>query len=348
MNSPDPFQPDAPNRHSRRRWIQGAGSAAILPAIPIATRAAESSDEEGKVVRAGFSLDENRIRLYSPAITSPVRLVFVADTHLSRDDARGEAYREFSKRMAGGYQRTKHFKTGADTDPETCFVETLGAASKEQADAVVLAGDLFSFPSEAAVEWVMTRLGEAGLPWLYTAGNHDWHYEGMEGSSADLRTTWIQRRLLPLYEGRDAMGSVFAISGLKVLVIDNSTYEISPEQLEFFRREAATGEPMVLCVHIPLYAPGRPPGFGCGHPGWGAAVDKNHLIERRPIWPERHSAVTMDFHREVFASANLLGVFAGHIHQPSVDVINGVPQVVTGANATGAHLIVEVLPTTAA
>ena len=347
MNSQDPFQSGALNRHSRRRWLQGAGSTAILSAIPIA-HTADGSEKEGKLMRVGFSQDENRIRLYSPAVSSPVKLVFVADTHLSRDDARGESYREYSERMAGAYRRTKHFKTGAETDPETCFVETLGAATKENADAMVLAGDIFSFPSEAAVEWVMGRLEEAGLPWLYTAGNHDWHYEGMEGSSADLRTTWTQRRLFPLYEGRNAMRSVFTISGLKVLLVDNSTYEVSPEQLEFFRSEAASGEPMVLCVHIPLYAPGRPPGFGCGHPGWGASVDKNHLIERRPIWPERHSAVTMDFHREVFASANLLGVFAGHIHQPSVDVIHGVPQVVSGANATGAHLIVEVLPTTAA
>ena len=111
-----------------------------------------------------------------------------------------------------------------------------------------------------------------------------------------------------------------------------------------FRREAATGNPLILCVHIPLHAPGRSVGFGCGHPEWGAATDKNHRIERRPIWPERHSAVTMDFHREVFSSPHLLGIFAGHIHRLSTDVLHGVPQVVAGANATGAHLVVEVLP----
>ena len=140
------------------------------------------------------------------------------------------------------------------------------------------------------------------------------------------------------------MNAVFEMAGVKVLLIDNSTYEISPEQLAFFRREAATGNPMILCVHIPLHAPGRSVGFGCGHPEWGAATDKNHRIERRPIWPERHSAVTMDFHREVFASPHLLGIFAGHIHRLSTDVLHGVPQVVAGANATGAHLVVEVLP----
>lgn len=298
---------------------------------------------EEPLIRAGFSQDGTSIKLYTAGVSRSIKLVFAADTHLSRDDARGVPYREFSARMAGGYQRTKHYRSGQETNPEICFDETLEIARRENADFLVLGGDIFSFPSEAAVEWVMARLKTAGLPWLYTAGNHDWHYEGMEGSSAELRSKWIGERLLPLYEGRDPMCSAFELAGVKVLLIDNSTYEISPQQLEFFRREAASGNPLILCVHIPLYAPGRSPGFGCGHPGWGAAVDKNHQIERRPIWPEHHSAVTMDFHREVFASTNLLGIFAGHTHQLSTDVVHGLPQVVAGANATGAHLVVEVM-----
>ena len=74
-------------------------------------------------MRVGFSQDENRIRLYSPAVSSPVKLVFVADTHLSRDDARGESYREYSERMAGAYRRTEDIKTGAETDPQNSYVE---------------------------------------------------------------------------------------------------------------------------------------------------------------------------------------------------------------------------------
>jgi len=344
MKHPDRSPADYLSRPTRRRWLRGVVVAAAPPFLAATSPANEATAAGAKLIRAGFSQDDIRIRLYSAAVSRPVKLVFAADTHLSRDDARGDAYREFSAHMAGGYQLTKHFKTGKETNPEACFEETLEIARRENADFLVLGGDIFSFPSEAAVEWVMARLEAAGLPWLYTAGNHDWHYEGMEGSSAELRERWIAERLLPLYGGREPMHAAFELAGLKVLLIDNSTYEISPGQLEFFRREAASGQPMILCVHIPLYAPGRPAGFGCGHPAWGAGVDKNHLIERRPVWAEHHSAVTMDFHREVFASPNLLGIFAGHTHQFSTDLLQGVPQVVAGANATGAHLVVEVLP----
>ncbi|MBN8249797.1 MAG: metallophosphoesterase, partial [Verrucomicrobia bacterium] len=91
--------------------------------------------------------------------------------------------------------------------------------------------------------------------------------------------------------------------------------------------------------------PGRPLGFGCGHPDWGAHSDRNAGLERRVRWREGgHTPVTMEFHREVFAAPNLLGIFAGHTHRATLDVVQGVPQFVTNANATAASLHVEVLP----
>jgi predicted phosphodiesterase len=334
---------------SRRHLLQGViGGAASAPLLCIA----ETAPREGRptaAVRGGFSQDDIRVRLYSPAAARPVKLLFLADTHLFRDDERGAPFREFSGRMAKGYNHTRHFRSKEMTNPEACFEATLRAAKEAHMDAVVLGGDIVSFPSEAAIEWVLAQLKKAGLPWIYTAGNHDWHYEGTEGSSAELRAAWTEKRLLPFHQGRHPLMSVLEVAGVQVVVMDNSTYEIQPEQLEFFRRQVASGRPMVLCIHIPLYAPGRPVGFGCGHPGWGAEADRNFAIERRPQWrAEGHTQVTLDFHREVFSAPNLLGVFAGHTHQASLDVLNGIPQVVTGANATGAHLILEVLPVTSA
>jgi hypothetical protein len=52
----------------------------------------------------------------------------------------------------------------------------------------------------------------------------------------------------------------------------------------------------------------------------------------------------MDFHTAVFKSENLLGILAGHIHKPSTDVVNGIPQIVCEANARGGFLDVELLP----
>lgn len=331
----------------RRTFLTSAGAVSLAGPFIVGER---SSAADVAVQAASsnvvFSVDDHRVRFYSPAIEKPVHVLVVADTHLFLDDERGEPFRQYSARMAAAYHHTNHFLTGEPTNPEKSFRQAVQSAREERVDLLALVGDIVSFPSEAAIEWVASQLAPLECPYLYVAGNHDWHYEGMEGSLESLRGTWTERRLKPLYQGNHPLMAAYDVQGVRFLAIDNSHYEILPEQLEFFRRQAALDRPMVLFVHIPLYAPGRPVGFGCGHPDWGAASDRSHELERRPQWATSgHTQVTMDFHREVFSAPNLLGVFAGHIHRQSLDVINGVPQFVADANAIGAFLDVQFLPT---
>jgi hypothetical protein len=192
---------------------------------------------------------------------------------------------------------------------------------------------------------VEEKLKACGLPYVYTAGNHDWHYEGMAGTSEALRETWINNRLLRFYDGRNPMMQKLELSGVNFVVLDNSTYEISEDQLNFLRDCLAENKPTVLMLHIPLYASGRGMGFGCAHPDWNAANDENYELERRLPWREAgHTPVTMDFYKTVLESENLMGVLAGHIHNQSVDVLNGIPQVVTEANAEGGYLQLNFVP----
>ncbi len=332
----------------RREFLGSVVSASLgvhLGGSAMAQTASETRRGPGPLVRGGFALDANRVRFFSPAIRERFNVMAIADTHLFTDDERGEPYREFSGRMARAYNLTKHFQTGEPTNPEGSFERSLAIARESEAELVALLGDIFSFPGEAAVEWAQRRLEEAGLPYVYVAGNHDWHYEGMPGTLEELRATWIEKRLLPLYRGDNPLMAVREVKGVRFLAIDDSYYEILPEQLEFFRTQVATGEPLVLLMHIPLYAPGRSVGYGCGHPEWGAETDRNWRLERRPQWPEEgHTETTMAFHREVFAAPNLVGVLAGHIHRQSLDVMDRVPQFVADANATGAYLSVEFVP----
>lgn len=327
---------------TRRRFL---GTAAALTGAGLGARPVYGGEDDGRRVPVPFSVDGTQIRIRSPRVQQTTRVTVIADTHLFRDDERGAPYREFSARMAGAYHATRHHITGEPTDPERGFEEALRAAAEAEADWIALVGDIVSFPSEAGVEWVVERMKSAGRPYFYTAGNHDWHYEGMDGSLDALRSTWSQSRLAPLLQQDDPLMSVRRHGGLRLVTLDNSTYELQRGQLDFFREQVASGEPMLLFVHIPLYAPGRSLGFGCGHPGWGAQSDRNAALERRVRWRDGgHTPVTFDFHREVFAAPNLLGIFAGHTHRASLDVVHGIPQFVTNANATAASLQVEVLP----
>jgi DNA repair exonuclease SbcCD nuclease subunit len=210
---------------------------------------------------------------------------------------------------------------------------------------ITLIGDIFSFPSEAAIEWVLAKLKNTGIPYIYIAGNHDWHYEGMEGTLEFLRDKWIEKRLLPLYQGNHPLMAAYDIKGIRFLAIDNSTYQISEAQLSFFEEQVDSGMPLVLLVHIPMYAPGKKMVFGCGNPHWGAATDRNFELERRPKWPEGgHTQTTLNFHKKVFTAPNLLGIFTGHVHRNSIEIIKGKPQIVADDNASGGYLDVNFLP----
>lgn len=292
-----------------------------------------------------FSAENNKIRIYNSTVKDTLKLLVASDTHLWMSDERENEYQEYSNRMASAYHVTKHYETGEDTSPEKAFLETLSKASELKVDAMALLGDIFSYPSEAAIEWVTERLNDTGIPWYYVCGNHDWHYEGMQSPLNELRQQWIDNRLLPMFHRTDPMKFFVDIKGVRLLFIDNSTYEISAEQLTFLQQQIQSDKPIIVMMHIPLYAMGRSVGFGCAHPDWKLSNDNSFTLERREPWPQNgHSPITIRFREEIINASNVLAVFAGHIHHQSLDLIEGVPQFVTQYNASGAFYEVVIIP----
>ena len=319
---------------NRRNFI----GASALAGLGITAKASASNDRQSELknLRGTFSTNDNQAAIYTTAQVTPAKVFHITDTHLSMEDDREEPYREYSARMAAAYNSNVHFQSGETHSAEKCFELTLETAKKENADFIALTGDIFSFPSEAAIEWAAQKLQETKIPYAYVAGNHDWHYEGMPGSAQALRETWTEKRLSPMYQGNHPLYAAYDLKGIRFICIDNSTYEILPEQRAFFKAQTETALPFLLLMHIPLYMPGRSMGFGCGHPQWGEKSDRNYKIERREKWrKEGHTNITMDFCREVFETPNLLAILAGHTHRQSLDIKNGIPQVVSRDNACG-------------
>lgn len=318
----------------------------LLGCISLCLFSCTSKEASTSDNRMMFSYNAPVAKIYSSSVTDTIRLMVVADTHLWQSDEREEPFRMHSKRMSEAYHVTRHFQTLQPTNPQESFLHVLGLAREKKMDAIALLGDIVSYPSEYAVEWAKEKLDSIGIPYYYIPGNHDWHYEGMEGSSIDLRNEWAQRRLMPLIGNRNPLMYRVDVKGVKLLFIDDSVYEILPEQLDFFLAEEKEGKPMLLMMHIPVYAPGREVGYGVGHPEWGASSDGSYQLERRRQWSvEGHKPETFAFYDAVTSSTNLLATFTGHVHRNGVDVIGGKPFFTVKENASGGYCEVWIIPT---
>lgn len=310
--------------------------------LPQVLSARKYTKAEHKVI---YSSTGPNINIYSSAVSDTVRLMVFADTHLWMSDEREEPYREYSARMAGAYHSVKHFQTGAPTTPEESFLATIRLAQQRGVDAIAMLGDIVSYPSERAIEWIGEVLDTVAIPCYYTSGNHDWHYEGMEGSSESLREKWRGERLMSLFGDNDPDAYTVEVKGVRLLLVDDSNYKITPEQRDAVAAEVKSGKPFILMHHIPFYAPSRSVSFGIGHPDWSAATDKNYKIERREQWPaEGHTEVDYEFYDLATSAPNLLASIAGHVHSYGVDIIHDRPHYTVGANAQGAYYIVNILP----
>lgn len=326
----------------RRNFIGGTLISGL--GLPFYSFSGKNKTQTKPQIRNVFSMDKNSVHIYTNAEIKPTRIFHLTDTHLALEDEREVPFKKFSQRMGNAYKINKHFETGSDITCVKSFEQTLLKAKEQKADFLALTGDIFSFPSEASVEWVFQMLTDTGIPFGYIAGNHDWHYEGMQGSSNQLRETWTNERLKPMYQGNHPLYAGYDLNGTRMVFIDNSTYEILPEQLEYFRHQTESNIPMILYLHIPLYMPGRSMGYGCANPQWNEETDRGFEIERREKWRKGgHTQTTFSFYTEVFNAQNLLAIFAGHTHHPALDVKNNIPQVVSGHNATGYYTETELI-----
>lgn len=299
--------------------------------------------EKGLTVRGHSIYREGTIDHYSDAVAKPFKVLFLADTHLTVEDERGKEFYPYTKRMGGSAVEPANY--GTTNGREQALIRSLEKAQKEKTELVILGGDILNFPSKASVEKLKAIMDASGLKWVYTAGNHDWHYEGETGTASELRQKWEQESLLPLYQGENPLYSSHIIHGINFVLIDNSAFQITDEQLTFFNKQTKRGLPIVLAMHIPLYLPGHHIDYGCGHPDWNLKNDTYYQIEGREPWPEKgHTATTLKFHDSVWRSSKVIGIFAGHTHEAMLDIHRNIFQYVPNANYNNCDVMLHLLP----
>jgi UDP-2,3-diacylglucosamine pyrophosphatase LpxH len=336
------------NRKNFLRSVAIGGASVLLPWNKLSFGKTLPADDikPGEWLNVEHSFDDYNAVIKCKSIKENIKVVHISDSHISiLKDGKSELP-EYTSRMDAAFKNPKHYLTGAEGNKEKYFDMILEDAKKKGAELLILTGDIVNNPTAANVEYIKKKLDECGIDYIYTAGNHDWHFEGMEGHQKDLRDEWVNKRLKPLYNGNNTACYSKIVKGVNFIMIDNSTFQVNDEHVKFFREETKKGLPIVLGMHIPVYQPLALllPSVGTmGDPRWGAAIDKNYITERREKWAESgNEKCTYELLIEILSCRTLLAVLAGHIHIARQDRISASAyQYVTKASFTAANRFIE-------
>jgi predicted MPP superfamily phosphohydrolase len=275
-----------------------------------------SQDENRKVIHFITDPRELTATIKIPDFNDSLKIMQITDTHISIEDEKESDFMIYAERMHKAYNRPiKHFMLDTSKTTFDYLDELLLKAKNENVDLLLLTGDIVNFPSAASVKYVYDKLTDSGIPWLYVSGNHDWYYEGMPGSPDSLRITWINSNLAPLYNNRNPLFYSEIVNGINFVGIDNSTYKVNNEQIQFVREQLSRNEPIILISHIP-YSLNRDE----SQPGTTALVD---LISSN--------------------TNKIIAIFTGHTHRTSLYFTGNLCQYNTHASAQGGCCMVNIL-----
>ena len=268
-------------------------------------------------------------------LRQPVTLMHVTDSHLNLADERDP-------------EALKLIQLGESKRPTAHkhFVEALARSNEAGVDATILTGDITNFPSWAAIDVIADGVTTLSSPYLYTLGNHDWHFPFLQWNDAT-RDEYCPR-FAGLIDG-EPQCQVKEIGGVKLIALDNSNYHISIAQMRFFKDQLATGTPCLLFIHIPIFIHTlmfpvlerwKTPLMMAATEGW--------TEETKAAKPELlPNETTLEFHRFLTegASENIAAIFCGHVHFSHADAYRaGRFQYVTNAGFDGASRLIRLEP----
>ena len=287
----------------------------------------------------GLKTVKNYTTIRLPEGHPSCKIMHITDAHITIPDATDSLIWDKCGRMHQAYKNTNSHPSKENISRGEAFRMLIDIAKTKKVDMVVLGGDIVNFPSPKTVEFVSNVMKESGLPFVYVAGNHDWHLEGTSGSDNQKRADYIHV-LDPLYQGKNPLYNATMVNGINVVCIDNSTYQINREQLDFFKAQVKKGYPMILSIHIPVCT-SLHSDCTMGNPKWGAAIDTSYELEGRQRWSaEGNTPETVEFTKLLKETPNII-ILTGHVHVNRVETENNLKQFVTGLARDGHYRIME-------
>ncbi|WP_165822455.1 metallophosphoesterase family protein [Paenibacillus montanisoli] len=275
-----------------------------------------------------------------PGLKQPLTILQITDCHLTECDEREEI-----DIRTEAVKRTSVFASQLAGGPSTAdlFDRLLRTSNDLQVDFTVFTGDIIDFPSQANIEHLQRQFDLLRSSYLYTVGNHDWYFSGsftdeVRAAAYPKFREWISET--PGCEIR-------TVGGVKLIALDNSNYQVTNDQFAAIKQAAATGEPYLLFMHIPIYLSSLQQDVV---DKWGAPImmgASNWNAASREAWQVRTTdPSTSRFCRFLASeeSGNIRGIFCGHVHFNHIDAFRaGRYQYVTAPGFTSQCRLIKLI-----
>jgi predicted phosphodiesterase len=268
-------------------------------------------------------------------LRQPITLMHITDSHLYLADERDpEALKLIEER---GLKRP---------EAHDRFTEALTRSNQLGVNATVLTGDITNNPSWAAIDAIGKGVVTLSAPYLYTLGNHDWHFPFLQWN--DTTRDEYYPRFDALIDGNPRC-QVKEIGGVRLIALDNSNYQISEDQLNFLEEQLAADGPCLLFIHIPIFIPSLMPAVV---ERWKSPI----MMAATEGWTEETKAAQANFlanettlacHKLLTegASENVAAIFCGHVHFSHADAYRQDRfQYVTDAGFDSAYRVIRLEP----
>ena len=256
-------------------------------------------------------------------IEKPFKILHMTDSHITRDDP-----------FDGGRRRT--FDVHYEGCAEDYYFEALAYARKKSMP-ILHTGDLIDFFSKGNFDFIRDHFSD--VDYMYAAGNHDFCHMLGEAKE-DYAYKWEKILEIAPYFRCNLYFDARVINGVNIVTLDNSYYFITKGQTELLRAEAAKGYPILLAMHVPLYAEqqariareeGVECAYLCGAPEELLATYSEY--RRTQQTPDHATREAIDYIKN---EPLVRAVIAGHTHRNLDEMLTErIPQYTTGGSYEG-------------
>lgn len=249
-------------------------------------------------------------------------IFFLADSHISLWDERDPE--EVAQKAKNRYES---FRSLEGNGSDSVFSSMMGIVKEQDADLLILGGDILDSSMEASVEFLEKKLETLGIPYIYTLGNHDFEY-GTQYYTPIAFTEYLPR-LQKVSKSKNGC-QIAEYDEFYILAIDDMNNRVSEEALASLKKLTQQEKPIILVSHVPFQPQGTDELLKKSIEVWGENNGNSRvLIGQNGVLPDE---TTKEFLNLLYSdSSNVKLILSGHIHFYHRDFLTeNTLQVVTG------------------